>query len=159
MDEYRDGCSQFHSRGNGQHFTELSYQLRKRRRCLPTRCQNTAEQEGGNEFLGKLYRSYLLGFFFFMQFLYSPFLFPNFNCIFFSFFFFLLYLSHARIPDECTILSDFSFDDLIVTCTTLSGHYKHVSTAKQDCQYIKKIGNLYFAVVKIWVDQKQVRQA
>lgn len=45
-DEYQDGCSQFHSRGPGQHFTELSYHLR--RCCLPVRCQNTAEQEGGN---------------------------------------------------------------------------------------------------------------
>lgn len=33
---------------------------------------------------------------------------------------FLLYLSHAKIPHECTILSDFSFDHLIVICTTLS---------------------------------------
>lgn len=28
----------------------------------------------------------------------------------------------------------------------LSGHYKPVSTAKEDRQHIKKIGNLYFPV-------------
>lgn len=74
-----------------------------------------------------------------MLFLYSPLLFLNFK--FRNFFFkfspflslFLLYLSHAKIPRECTILSDFSLDHLIVTCPTLS--LDTISTAKWDCQY------------------------
>jgi len=46
MGKYQDSRSQFHSKGTGHHFTELSHHLR--RCCLPVRRQNTAEQEGGN---------------------------------------------------------------------------------------------------------------